>query len=405
MAATITEAAPSSWNPFRCGGTPLPPHLLLMAKMVILCLLVFEEGKHFKKPFLPFLPIFDSLGSFPYFPLGMKIIFFAGALLVMFNRLVRSGCLMVGGAVILGILAGRLEYRNHGVFVSFLLILTGLHQGDRDPWLIRLQVVLVYFGAGLNKILDPDWLNGQFFEYWTTVRMRHDLYTAISSVFPPLALSAVMSWTIIVAEFLLAIGFLIPRLYPLTIWSGILFHTGIMLFTLDPGNLDGLFGYFYMASLASFLAFARWPKSNIAVAYDPRIPFSAWVKSIGKWMDFDHTFRWNPLTQPFPQGFFGTYLAFEHQGKKVRNFTAIKKFLLFNPVIYLIILLGFLGIIRVLPDLAHSIWGSDKIPLGGYLKAGYVLGILIFFFPLFERLEESIINNILKRCMTKILKG
>jgi methylamine utilization protein MauE len=393
MGPTIKKWALSSWSPIRCQGTPLPANLLLLAKLIIICLFFFSEWKHFKVPFLPFLPIFDLARSIDYFPSVLSVCFFSGALLVFFNRYVRMGCLLVGLSLIIAILAVRFEFRNHAVFASFLLILISLYDKKSGPVFLRLQIAIVYFGAGLNKFLDPDWLNGQFFENWTHERLKHAPYMLMSFYFPPMLLSQWFSWISIVLEFSIAIGFLIPRLYPLGIWLGIFLHGAIMIFTVDSENLKDLFEYFLPAALSSYLVFFKWPETTLKMQYDPHHPFILSLKKASKWIDCDQFFNWEPFPVPHKAGLGRPYLRLQTKDKTYLDFKAVKVFLLLNPLTYFVMLLGFLFITRIFPFAVGMIWDSRYIPYGALIKTGYFLALATFFFPLFESLFDSWIKK------------
>jgi vitamin K-dependent gamma-carboxylase-like protein len=393
MVPTIKEWGLSPWNPICCRGTSLPANLLIVAKVVIACFIVFAEWHHFKSPFLPFLPFFDLVRPFELFPVVLHILFIFGSFFVLFNRYVRTGCLMVGLAVIIAILAARFEYRNHAVFASFILILIGLHNERHCFALIRLQVAIVYFGAGLNKVLDPDWLNGQFFEFWTHGRLKHAPFMLIASYFPPMMLSQLFSWVTIFLEFSVAIGFLIPRLYILSIWLGIFLHGSIMIFTVDSEYLRGLFDYFFPVAAASYLAFFKWPEATGNMQYDPRHPFSLWLKKASKWIDWDRFFNWEVFSKPSDAGVNHPYLQLKVNGKNYENFKAIQVFLLLNPLTYFMLVSGFLFLVRVAPFIASLISGSHYIPFGALIKTLYVLAPIIFFSPLFVPWIDSLIKN------------
>jgi hypothetical protein len=393
MVPTIKKWGRSSWNPIRCRGTQLPANLVIVAKVVIICFILFAEWRHFKIPFLPFLSIFDLARPFESFSVVLCVCFFSGSFLVLFNRSVRAGCLMVGLATIIAILAARFEYRNHAVFASFILILIGLHNEKHGLALIRLQVAIVYFGAGLNKILDPDWLNGQFFEFWTHERLKHAPYMLISSYFPPMMLSQWFSWITIFLEFSIAIGFLIPRVYLLSIWLGIFLHGSILIFTVDSRYLWGLFDYFFPVAVTSYLAFFKWPETSGNIQYDLRHPFSVWLKKASEWIDWDQFFNWQAFSKPLSEDLNRPYLRLQANNKTYVDFNAVKAFLLFNPLIYFTLIIGFLFLVRVVPFVASLISDSHFVPFGALIKTLYVLAPIIFFFPLFAPLFDFLIKN------------
>jgi hypothetical protein len=127
------------------------------------------------------------------------------------------------------VLSSRLYSMNNRTFTGCLWLVTGLSVPGQKPWLVRYQVILLYFGAALNKFLDADWRSGQYFENLER-RIGHHaaLYAQISSWLPPMWLSRVMSWATIVIEFVLAGGFLIGRLLGPIAWLGIAYHTALL---------------------------------------------------------------------------------------------------------------------------------------------------------------------------------
>jgi hypothetical protein len=144
-------------NPFRVTGTELPPNVLLMAKILVICFIINLHWADLPDHFLPFLSIFDHAGPPILFKRLLQVVFFAGALCVLFNYRVRAACLVLGGLMFVAIISSRPYFENNRTYVGCLWLLAGLQVTDKAPWPLRLQVVILYFGAGLNKLLDPDW--------------------------------------------------------------------------------------------------------------------------------------------------------------------------------------------------------------------------------------------------------
>jgi len=153
-------------NPLRCGGTALPTNLLLMAKLIALCLLLTNHVRLLPDPFLPFVPLIDRIGAPATFQFVLQMVFIASAIALLFNRWVRASCLLLGGSILIGVISSKAYYGNNKTFCGLILFLTGLYEPGREPWLLRIQFAIVYFGAGLNKLLDPDWQSGVFMEHW-----------------------------------------------------------------------------------------------------------------------------------------------------------------------------------------------------------------------------------------------
>src|SRR5580700_3413737 len=156
--APAQEASPSrvSRNPFRVTGTELPANVLLMAKILAICFLVNLHWRDLPDHFLPFLPIFDHAGPPIMFKRILQVVFFIGAFCVLFNYRVRAACLVLGVLMFVAILSSRPYFENNRTYVGCLWFLAGLQVSGIEPWPLRFQVILLYFGAGLNKLLDPD---------------------------------------------------------------------------------------------------------------------------------------------------------------------------------------------------------------------------------------------------------
>jgi len=242
-----------TWNPLECHNTPMSPNLLLMAKLIVVCLLLKGYLLTLPDHFLPFIPVFDHLGSPAVFQKTLQALFVVFGFMLLCNRRVRLCCIVLGLVFLVATLSSRVYYRNGRVFCGCILFLAGFYDKTETPTLLRLQIVLVYLGAGINKIFDSQWRNGEYFEYLIVDWLDQKYYTALSHMLPELMLSKIMGWCIILSEFAIALGFLWPALYGMAIWVGILFHTGALVIT---GN-D--YGIFYTGALASFLAFVTLP--------------------------------------------------------------------------------------------------------------------------------------------------
>ena len=212
LSSTLELALPS-WNPLRCGGTALPVNLLIMAKAIAIALLLTNHVRLLPDPFLPFVPALDRIPPL-LFQRTVQLVFIASAVTLIFNRSVRLSSFLLGMSIILSVVASKAYYGNNKTLCGFIFFLTSLYQPGQSPWMLRLQLVIVYFGAGLNKILDPDWRSGIFFENWAANRLHERMYLALVPLLPHLALAKLMSWFTILTELGLSGAFLIRRLYP-----------------------------------------------------------------------------------------------------------------------------------------------------------------------------------------------
>lgn len=363
-----------SWNPLRLGGTALPAPLLLAAKLIVVTLLATGHAATLPDPFLPFLAFFDGIGNPELFRTVLQVAFFAGSAALLANRRVRLASFVVGAVILVGIASSRIYWANNTFFAGAVLTLIGLHVSDRSVWLVRVQVALIYFGAGLNKVLDPDWLSGQFFEHWTVANLQHDLYIRAAALFPPMVLSKLMGWATIATELSLFSGFALPRLWPFAIWLGIGFHAAMTVFT---GITFVLFLY---VAPAAYFAFARWPRKRTEVIYDGDCGICAKTKRWFEAFDFEGAFRWTPYQSGIGDRFGISREALAERlhvvvdGERIADgFRAFKLMLLFNPVTWFVLLAVLLGL--------H--WGP------GWARSLAIVGMIGFFLPVFDRIGQA----------------
>ena len=275
-------------NPLKLSELSLPPQIVLLCRLLALTLLLTNHQSQIQTPFLPFLAIFDSLPP-AIFQYTLKAALVIGALGILFTRKTRAFATLTGITILLAVLSSRAYYGNNKTFAGLLLILSALSSQTGPPRLIQWQLALVYFGAGLNKILDPDWQSGQFFHHWATDRLGNPVYIWLSAQLPPLVAGKLFCWTTIAAELAIAVLTLIPRFHPAVIWSSGLFQSSLLLFTGDPFNL------FFYSMQASLFAFARWPEKQLTVIWDGSCGFCRVTKELLQKLDFDPLFHWRPL--------------------------------------------------------------------------------------------------------------
>jgi hypothetical protein len=273
------------FHPLNIGGTSLPPNILLMAKLTASSFLLVHWGS-IPGIYLPFLPILDSLPSLVSWRVVLQVIFLFAFVFLMMNWRPRAACITLGLVIVASVVASKPYFNNNKVFAGCILFLAGLTTHQGEPWLIRCQVALVYFGAGLNKVLDIDWRSGQFFENWMAGLLHQPLYLAVRALLPPMALSLIVSWATIVTELSLAVAFLVPRLYGRAIVTGVVFHSSALVLA------HSAFGVFYYAMLSAYLAFVRWPSLPVTLDCGQPDGLCRWARIISGVPAAGHTFRW-----------------------------------------------------------------------------------------------------------------
>jgi len=332
MAATVSEP---SWNPLRCGGTMLPVNLLVMAKSIAIALLLTNHVALLPDPFLPFIPGLDHLPPV-LFQRTLQVLFVASALALLFNRSVRLSAFVLGMTIIVSVLASKAYYGNNKTFCGFVLFLIGLYEPGKEPWMIRLQLVLVYFGAGSNKLLDTDWRTGVFFQNWAANRLHQPVFIAVSSYLPQLVLAKAISWFTIATELGLSGVFLVRRLFPLGIWGNLVLHSSMLFFT------GSTFTMFFYAMTASMLAFASWPARPMLVIFDGDCGFCALTKGWVERLDLEQMLEWRPyqsgvgLRYGITDTDANKRLYLVNGDRIYSGFSAFKMMVLCNPISYLL---------------------------------------------------------------------
>jgi len=338
---------PKWWaTPVRIFGTDLSPNLLLMAKLIVLAMWL-QAGLPLSKPFLPFFTFFDRIAMAEIFYFALVTAFAIGTIFLFLNRRVREASLVLGLIILLSLLASRPNYSNNLAYCGALLFMTGL-QGSGEPWLLRVQVAMLYFGAGVNKLLDPDWRSGQFFEYWFGHVHRHELYLQIASFLPALVLSKMISWIALSTELSLSALLLLRRFYPTAIWIGLGLHTGMLVMT----NMT--FRMFFFAACASYLAFVQWPKDRMTLLYDAGCGRYTRARSFFEAIDLEHRVDWVGFHEANDS-------RFDLRDQRVREsvhllvgdkhysgFAAFRMLVLYNPLTYFALV-----VILRSPDVLH----------------------------------------------------
>ena len=317
--------------PLRTGGTSLPPVVVLMAKLLAVSLVL---AGYWRIPprHLPFLPVLDLVDP-DLFRYALAGAFLLAACTLTAHRFVRLSCLVMGGALILATLGSRPTFASSRLFPGCVLFLAGL--SDRGPagsgvalggaGAIRLQVALLYFGAGLNKLLDPDWLDGRYFEAWMDGPYGAPGYRRVAALLPALQLSKVMGWLTIAVEFVMAGAFLRPSLFAVGVACGVAFHGASFLL------LHEAFGAFLYAVLLSFLVFVPWPEGVVARA--PAGSGSARLAGLLSRLDPDDRYR---LGAPSSGGLEVTTT----EGTRETGFAALQRLLLHHPATLWLTALG-----------------------------------------------------------------
>jgi predicted DCC family thiol-disulfide oxidoreductase YuxK len=358
-----------SRNPFSVSGTAMPENVLLMAKLISVALFLTNQVSLLPTPYLSFIPRLDHLMSGKTFQEILQEVFLASMAALLFNYAVRASSLLLGSSILLGVISSRAYYSNNMTLCALLLILAGLSTRDMPPYMLRVQIAVVYFGAGLNKALDPDWHSGQFFDHWAIDGLHQPLYIWLHALLPPMMLGKLVSWFTIVAELATAIMLLIPRLRLAGVFASVvILQCGFLLFT---GNT---FGMFFFAMQAAALCFLPWPAKPMEVIFDGTCGFCDWCREKIARVDFDKLFNWVPYQSGRGRAFGITDEAAERrlqlvtpEGRVLEGFQAFRRMLAYTSAFWMTIF----ALLAVARGHFAPTW-----------RRAIVLGVLLFFSPL-----------------------
>ena len=258
VADTVPAPGAPAWSrlhPFSCDGFSLAPNQLLAAKLLALYWLERRARSGFEAPFLPFFEALAHPALADAWPLTLAAALFAAGTALLLNRAPRTCCAVLAAVIFADVLASRNHYANSTLFTGFLFALLALQTRDRGLWMLRTQMVLMYAGASLNKLLHPDWVSGQYVVFWVRDVMAVEWFVAAAAGVPGTAMYVAMSWSVIAAEATLAALFAVPRWFPAAAAVSAVFHLGMLFFT--GGRISWVFAY---AVGCALLALWRWPE-------------------------------------------------------------------------------------------------------------------------------------------------
>ena len=262
MDADAVTAPRPSWQPWRCDGTALPPSWLLSAKLLALAIVPGRRLLAAGPPFLPFVTWLDAPLAHAWLQPLVIVAFYAGVAALLLNRAVRAASITIALAVLVHIAAHRLEYANNVLFPCVFLLLIGLYHPRTGLAPLRWQLALVYGGAALNKLLEPDWWSGRVVDTLMLEAFHLPWYAALSSRLP--ALGALLGGLTIVCETATAVAAACARDTRVVIGLMIAFHGGMLLLT--GGQLSFAFLYLAVAIAPPFVTATNIDDRQAAVS-------------------------------------------------------------------------------------------------------------------------------------------
>jgi hypothetical protein len=230
---------------------------------------------------------------------------------------------LLGATMLLAVVSSKAYYGNNKAFCGLMLLLAGLYKPGTSNFL-QWQLAITYFGAGLNKLLDPDWHSGVFFENWAVNRLRQPWFIAANSVLPPFVAAKLMCWMTIATELGIVPLLFIRKYFRWAVIFNVLFQASLLLFT------GTTFTLFFYSMTAASLAFVTWPASPVSAAYRRGHPFARLVGIIN-FLDVDKRFVWTAADDANP------WLNVIAGNQVYSGFRALRMIVLLNPLTYFVI--------------------------------------------------------------------
>lgn len=260
----------SRLDPLRLSGTPLPRSHLLAGRLLAVGLVIEGYVLHLPRPHLSFVPLLETMLPPPVTKGILMGTLALGLALLVVGILPRLGALLAGGALVLATLASPPLYANSRLYSGCILLLLGLWQPRSGTTMLRAQVVILYAGATLSKLLDVDWWDGRYFDVWMNGKLHNPLFASVAALLPPLALAKLCGWVTIAAEGFVALGLPFRRTRAAAVVAGLVFHTGALVLAGED------FGVFFYAVTLSYLVFAE-PEDRLTVRGGARVPLARWL--------------------------------------------------------------------------------------------------------------------------------
>ena len=190
-------------------------------------------------------------------PLALAVVSTALCLGILFTPFTRACSLGLGALIVSEVVLHPTWFAHNRLFVAALLLMVGL-SSKRFASLPRWQVALVYGVAALDKLFEPAWRDGRFFESFIAQLSRFGLMWAPGgAVGAPNPLATFLAqqgsrplWMalglgVIALELLLALCFLAP--WRFGAWLNLGFHLSVFALT------GSTMGQFFFAGAASSL--------------------------------------------------------------------------------------------------------------------------------------------------------
>ncbi len=217
--------------------------------LLLLIFSIFFKTKFFygTYPFAPFIDFFWIFEPGVGYRILLGGITFLCCLGIVFRKMNRIACFILGLIILWIILSNQLFYSTNNLLLACLFILLGVYRGN--DLIFRIQLSILYFGSSISKILETDWRNGTYFNNFITQVYDLSLINILLDFISVFWVALFFSWFVIGIEISLCVLVLFRRFTFASRLIALVFHGGMLI--ISGGELS--VPYFYILMCAFLL--------------------------------------------------------------------------------------------------------------------------------------------------------
>lgn len=275
-----------TWAVNSAAGTGIP--LLFAARMMVIFLVLVRGMKHILPPFLPFIPGMEILRELPWLYHLLDWVYWISLFAVFAGFRYQHFSIILGALIMLVILGAKPQFSNSFLFAGCILFLIGMYRLGLEL-IFRVQISLLYLGAGINKLFDPDWLSGRYFDFFFSEVYVNPVSSAIHNAFEGEIFVLGLSWCTILVELTFGIWALIGKRTVILFVFIQFFHLAMLIVTL--GELSFLF--YFLMSVSSYLILPWGRLKGLRIRFLADSKFWEFLK----FFDSENFFNWVDATK------------------------------------------------------------------------------------------------------------
>jgi hypothetical protein len=313
--------------------------LLFVARMLVLYWIWLAGKTSILLPFLPFWPPLDHLKSISEYYFIFNAVYWIALFFILIDFHYKKFSIVVSLLIFFQIASSVSAYSTSFLFLGCLFLLIGMYKPGLE-WIFRIQIGLLYFGAGLNKLLDPDWQSGQYFINFIDQVYSNSLNSWLVDWLGLDFLAKCLSVLTVVIELSLAFWTFSGKKSLQLVICILIFHLSFLVFTM--GELS--FVYFFLMASGGYLLL---PWSKKEEFFNPVTRNNIFWKSQEN-IDFDNS-NINLASKR-------SQIEKGRKGLRV-NFGSIRYFI-FYKVFYFIFVFSIVFISKYKSQLSHLFYGN-----------------------------------------------